>query len=233
MNSLLLANKIVNKLLKANLKLSFSQCGEDIILLFLINSLNIQDVKYLDIGTNDPRDMNNTYLLYLKGYQGVCVEPDPSFHRKIRRCRPMDTLIQAGVALENTDKADFYVMDDSVLNTFSLEEAQKMVIEHQRKIIKKISVPLVSVNDIIASHFSAHTLILSLDVEGLDYQILASINYKQQRPGLICVETVEFSNNLSGKKDGRIAELLISLDYVLYADTHINSIFIDKHLLPQ
>ncbi|TSJ35973.1 FkbM family methyltransferase [Mucilaginibacter corticis] len=234
MNPLLLANKVWNKLFKTNLNLSFSQCGEDIILLFLINSLGLKGVKYLDIGTNDPREMNNTYLLYLKGHQGVCVEPDPAFHRKISRCRPKDMLIKAGVALTNQDNADFFLMDDPVLNTFSLAEAENMVDKHHRKIRKKISVQLVAINEILETHFTFETpLVISLDVEGLDFQILESIDYSRYRPGIICVETVEFSNNLSGKKDVAIAEFLNRRDYLLYADTHINSIFIDKYLLPK
>jgi FkbM family methyltransferase len=233
MNIILLANRFFNKLVKANLKLSFSQCGEDIILLFLVQSLGLRNVKYLDIGTNDPRDMNNTYLLYLKGYAGVCVEPDPYFHDKIRSCRPKDTLIRAGVALQNEGHAEFYIMDDSVLNTFSIAEAERMVATYGRKIRRTISVPLVAVNEIIGTHFPDDThLILSLDVEGLDFQILGSIDFGRLRPSIICVETVAFSNDLSGKKDRGIADFLTGLGYVLYADTHINSIFVDQNFLP-
>lgn len=232
MNPLLFASKLYNKITKKNLKLSFSQCGEDIILLFLIRSLKLNRVQFFDIGTNDPRDMNNTYLLYMNNYRGVCVEPDPFFHKLIKKHRAGDILIPAGVSTENKGNADFYLMDDSVLNTFSLEEAEKLVKGHQRKIKKKIQVPLMSVNEIFENHYDKERhVILSLDVEGYDFPILKSINFSQYRPCIICVETIEFSKNLTGKKEQNIVELLTRNDYFLYADTYINSIFVDRNLI--
>lgn len=232
MNPLLFANKVYNKINKTNLKLSFAQCGEDSILLFLINSLKLKDVQYLDIGTNDPRDMNNTYLLYLNNYRGICIEPDPYFHKMIKKYRPEDVLIPAGVSLEDKETADFYIMDDSVLNTFSLAEAQNLVKYHQRKIQKNISVPLISINEIFKKYYIKNNhLIVSLDVEGLDYSILQSIDFSLYRPSIICVETLEYSKDLSGKKDKNIHSLLSNHNYFLYADTHINSIFLDSGLI--
>ena len=232
MKLLIFLNKVYNKLSKTNVKLSFSQCGEDAILLYLIHSLHLKSVQYFDIGTNDPRKMNNTYLMYLYNYRGVCVEPDPAFHREIRRRRPSDILIRAGVSIENIRTADFYIMDDSILNTFSRSEAEKMVREHGRQIKEKISVPLVSINEIFEHHYEKDKqLIISLDAEGLDLPILQSLDFSKYRPAIICVETVAYSENLSGEKDRDIAKLLRGHRYSLYADTHINSIFLDNNLI--
>jgi FkbM family methyltransferase len=227
MNLLLTANRIYNRLFKANLKLTFSQCGEDVIILFLVNSLKKKNIQYFDIGTNDPRNINNTYLLYLNGYRGVCVEPNPHFHKKIEKLRPGDTLIKGGLALNAETSADFYLMDDSVLNTFSREEAEKMQQDHKRKIMGVIKAPLFTINDIFKeNHVPGHEIILSIDVEGLDFDILKSIDFTTWMPGVICIETVEFSTDLTGEKRTEIFDFLYSKNYRLYADTYINSIFI-------
>ncbi|MBC7913695.1 MAG: FkbM family methyltransferase [Pyrinomonadaceae bacterium] len=232
MNALLFITKVYNKFLGINLKLSFSQCGEDSIIMFLITSLGLKKIQYFDIGTNNPRNMNNTYLMYLNGYKGVCVEPDPFFHNQIKKYRPKDTLIPAGISSENSESAKFYIMDDSVLNTFSKSEAENMVNFHQRKIKKTICVPLISINEILETyHLKDHHTIVSIDVEGLDFIILKSLNFSKYRPSIICVETLEYSKDLTGKKNEDIISLLSSHNYSLYADTHINSIFVNMSII--
>ncbi|OOQ58081.1 FkbM family methyltransferase [Mucilaginibacter pedocola] len=231
MNLLLVAQKIYRRLTTSSFKPSFSQCGEDCIMMFLIHSLKLKDVQYFDIGTNHPCNMNNTYLLYMNNFRGVCLEPDPALHAEIKKRRPGDILIPRGVAVESQTAADFFIMDDSVLNTFSETEANRMVVEHKRIILKKVRVPLISVNELFAQYFDHNKpVIVSLDVEGLDHSILQSIDFEKYKPGIICVETVSYSSNLSGAKDTGISNLLSQNGYTLYADTHINSIFVHNSL---
>jgi FkbM family methyltransferase len=232
MHPLLFANKVYNKLKRGNLKLSFSQCGEDLIIMFLVSSLKLKQVQYFDIGTNHPQNMNNTYLLYLNNFRGICIEPDESFHKKIKKYRPNDVLIKAGISIENKTNADFFLMDDPLLNTFSQEEAENMVKNHNRKITKKITVPLISINDIFNQYYlKGSHVIVSIDAEGLDVAILNSLDFSLYRPAIICVETVAYAETLSQKKDTRINDLLGGHNYSLYADTHINGIFIDNNLV--
>lgn len=227
MSGLLLANKIYNRLFKSNVKPTFSQCGEDVLMQFLIQSLAKKNIQYFDIGTNDPRSSNNTYLLYLKGYRGICVEPNPYFHKKIRNFRPGDVLIKGGLALHEAAEADFYLMDDSVLNTFSFEEVEKMQLMYNRTLKGVIKVPLFTINDIFKKHHRpGFDILLSVDVEGMDFDIIRSIDFSNYAPVVICIETAEFSNNLDGKKRTEIFDFLYSKNYRLYADTYINSIFL-------
>lgn len=43
-------------------KISYSQCGEDLVVDFLL--AGEKNIFYVDIGVNDPRKINNTYKLY-------------------------------------------------------------------------------------------------------------------------------------------------------------------------
>lgn len=43
---------------------SYSQCGEDLLILCALKTLKIAKPTYLDIGTNHPIFKNNTYLFY-------------------------------------------------------------------------------------------------------------------------------------------------------------------------
>jgi cephalosporin hydroxylase len=67
-----------------------------------------------------------------------------------------------------------------------------------------------------------------VDVEGLDYQIITAINLKKYRPKVVCVESAEYEDNNALNKSQKIANYLYKHGYFLYADTFINSIFVDE-----
>ncbi len=78
------------------------------------------------------------------------------------------------------------------------------------------------------AHFSPHPNLISLDVEGLEMPILRSIDFKQFRPEVFCVETLDFD---TGDKETRSKEPALFLEekgYFIYADTWINTIFCRK-----
>jgi hypothetical protein len=69
--------------------------------------------------------------------------------------------------------------------------------------------------------------LVSLDVEGLDLDILRSIDFSRYRPHVFCVETVSYAErDGSGVKNAPIHELMLQSGYKLYADTYINSIYV-------
>ena len=64
---------------------SFSQCGEDLVVAFMLGYLRMdRHVTYLDVGVNDPVQFSNTYYFYRKGHHGVLVEPNGSLCRRLR-----------------------------------------------------------------------------------------------------------------------------------------------------
>ncbi len=126
----LFIEKIIRKIYSGYLypysKLSYSQNGEDIIIKDLFAKIGIQKPDYLDIGANEPFYISNTYLFYSKGSKGVCIEPNPSLHKKFKRKRNRDICINAGIAFDEQLEADFYMFSEKAngLGTFSKEEAE-------------------------------------------------------------------------------------------------------------
>src|SRR6476646_5733206 len=232
---------------------TFSQCGEDRILAFLFRQLGIPTPRYLDVGTWHPCTGNNTYLFYRAGARGVCVEPNPDLVPLIREKRPRDEVLNVGVSAEESGPCRYYLFDDCQFNTFDAEEAAARARSCRQPILKEISVPVVSLESIIADYFPDGLELLSLDTEGLDLALLKSLNYNKHRPLAICVETVGFSEAVSKPKgsmitsnpapDGSetvglskalsmpksevISALLTSHGYAPYADTFVNTIYID------
>lgn len=209
-----------------NFKISYSQCGEDLILRQLLVVLGIPKVSYLDIGAHHPTYLSNTYLFYENGGNGVCVEPDPSLFAAFSKKRPRDTHLNCGVGIV-PGEADFFVMSTSTLNTFSKEEAERYQSYGQQRIMKTIRIKLGTINEIIRHHFEKSPNLVSLDVEGLDYVILQDFDFKKYRPEVFCLETLSYTEDKSERKLTEIIDLMHANGYLTYADTYINTIFVD------
>ena len=69
---------------------------------------------------------------------------------------------------------------------------------------------------------------LSLDIEGLDLEVLKSLDFEKYPIPVICVETCTYSENHIRPKDKTILEFVMSKGYEVYADTYINTIFVNK-----
>ena len=167
--------------------------------------------------------MNNTYLFYKRGCKGVCVEPNPILCKKIRKKRKRDVCIQAGLLGSDETEMRFFIMSEDTLSTFSEHHAESF----QRcgyKLVRTIRVPIVNINTIIQQYFSDRPDFISLDVEGCEVEIAKSIDC---RPPLWCVETVDFETIA---KENEIIEYFTSNGYMIFADTYLNTIFIDRQV---
>ena len=207
-------------------QISYSQCGEDLLVLFALDMLfGVRPKNYLDVGANHPFHLSNTALLYSKGGRGILVEPDPRLARQLRSKRPRDSIVQKGVHFSGDNKADFFMMDSPTLNTFSREEMQRYVSMGHR-LIRTAPVELIAINTLL--EMAGPLDFMNLDIEGLDRAILEAIDWDVHRPACICVETLAYEMHDEPKKRSDIVEFMLARGYFLFADTFINSIFIDR-----
>ena len=207
-------------------KVSYAQSGEDIIADYFFQNIGIRKPSYIDIGANHPFKGSNTYLFYLRGGKGICVEPDISLIETFKKKRPNDLILNMGVSVEKASEADFYHFDGHyrAWNTFSLADAENKQKESGIP-FSVCAVRLETVNDIIKLYQPGHINFLSIDVEGWDLQILKSIDFSILKPELICVESINFSlNNILGKNSEMISYMQTK-GYTVYADTNLNTLF--------
>jgi FkbM family methyltransferase len=218
-----------NKLKEINKKVSYSQCGEDLIIDFIFTTLKIESPTYLDLGAHHPYYLSNTAFFYLKNSFGVSVEPDPDLFKLIKNERPNEISLNVGVGIEGSEVADFYIMNIPTLNTFSKSEAERYASYPGKSIKEVIMLPLLTVNQIIQSNFKGKAPnFVSLDVEGMDFEIVNSFEFDKYRPEVFCIETLTYTEDNTESKLNNIIEYMLNKDYFLYADTYINSIFVDK-----
>lgn len=207
-------------------KVSYSQCGEDIVITFVLELLQgKRPMRYVDFGANHPFHLSNTALFYKAGGEGVLVEPDPYFAKLLRSRRPRDSVMECGVHFSGESQAEFYVIDPPTLNTFSHQEMSRYI-GMGHKLNKTIKVDLMGVNDILDQAMPLD--FMNIDVEGLDKTILEQVDWERFRPTCVCVETIGYETEDEPKKINDIIELMDKNDYFQYADTFINTIFIDR-----
>lgn len=216
----------------------YSQFGEDIILAHLFAQLDIKQPTYLDIGANEPRYISNTYYFYSRGSRGVLVEPNPYLFKKLKKFRPKDKVVNTGIGLNETKEADFYIFPNYAngLSTFSEKEArhwEQVGMKGLGKIAveKIIKMPLITVNSILETYFNEKAPnFISLDVEGLDLEILKSLDFNKYQPEAICVETLGYDDNQQTFKLQEIIDFMLTKNYNIYADTRVNTIFCLKDI---
>lgn len=218
-------------------KASFAQYGEDKILRYIFfHRLGIKQPNYLDIGTNHPVKYSNTYYFYLRGSKGVCVEPNPLFHSKIRSLRHRDTLVKAGIGIDGKEGELTYFSFPkkyNAWNTFSAEDANLRQ-EEGIKYVEKMSIPVYNINTIIDRYFPGNNVdILTIDVEGWDFDIIKTLDFNICKPKTIILETLRFGESPKAHKQTEITDFLINKDYVIYADTRVNTIYCHKDIIKQ
>lgn len=208
-------------------KNSYSQCGEDLIVEFILNEMGLKNITYLDVGAHHPYYLSNTALFYEKGFSGICVEPDPEQFKEIKKYRKRDSCKNVGIGIDHQSDANFYIMSTPTLNTFSEEEALRYA-QGSHKIIRVDKIPLITIEEIMVPLHGNIPNFISLDVEGMDYEILKSFDFSRFRPEVFCVETLTYTEDNSEKKLNKIIDFMISNNYFVYADTYINTIFVDS-----
>jgi hypothetical protein len=70
--------------------------------------------------------------------------------------------------------------------------------------------------------------LLTLDVEGLEREVLAPLAGRPELPRVMVVETAEYSPVGAGAKRQDLVDFVLALGYVLYADTNLNTVFVRR-----
>ena len=207
--------------------MTFSQHGEDLVVMNIFNYLGIKKPSYIDIGANHPYNSSNTALMYRLGSRGINIEPNPDLIETFYSERPDDVNLPVGVS-DKEGTLDFYMFDNTVafMNTFSLDAANdftKRFPEYEIKRVKKI--PVTTIPEIIGRHRNGeYPDYMSIDVEGLDFEVLSVCDFTKVMPLVITVEI--------NKEDAsvKINHLLNAKNYVPYCRTGVNITYVHKEV---
>lgn len=207
-------------------RVSFAQNGEDLMVWSLFQRLGIARPRYLDIGAHHPYRLSNTALFYYLGSRGLNIEADPQLHAAFVKHRPQDINLNIGIAVR-AGTMTFFRMDDRSLSTFSAEEAQRLTREHHMPIREEITVPVITIRQLLEEQRFRPDY-LTIDVEGKDLEILRTYDFQKHRPAVICAETISF---IDQRKNHELISFVLGQGYQVYADSQINTLFVDASLM--
>jgi hypothetical protein len=167
----------------------YSQNGEDCI---LEKYLKEKKGFYLDIGSGDPVRGSNTFFLYKKGWSGILIDPLTRniFSSKILRRR--DKIIQGIVGVAN-EKSYFFEMYPYEYSTTNIDIVNDLVVRRKGRLVKKIILDCFSVSELNLSINLDQPSLLSVDCEGLDLEVLKTIDFKISNFRVVCVEDFDFN----------------------------------------
>ncbi len=234
-------NKIVGDLLKWILRsrgmyttdefsnVSYSQFGEDIIIEKFF--LDKPDGFYVDVGAFHPKNYSNTYLLYLKGWKGINIDATPGSMEAFKTIRPKDCNLEIPIGVKK-QTLTYYMFEEPAFNGFYLDPKHAAFKEGESKIPSRLlttkDITAIPLREILDQYVPKNKQIdlLSVDVEGMDYEVLQSNDWKRYKPSVIVVEDLTFSPENPQKS--KIFTFLKDKQYILHTYTHPSLIFIRK-----
>ena len=143
---------------------------------------------YVDVGGGHPVADNVSYHFYLKGWNGVVVEPQERLAKIYTNIRPRDFVVsdlvgsQAGVI-------DFHQVDRLHGFSTTIESNAKNASNFGVKYISTKK-RVVTLSSILEKLDSKQIDFLKIDVEGAEYSVISGLDLSRFRPRVVCVEAV-------------------------------------------
>ncbi|WP_310430228.1 FkbM family methyltransferase [Chamaesiphon sp. VAR_48_metabat_135_sub] len=202
------------------MKYSFSQFGEDVVISKYLDNLDPQDGIYLDVGSFNPITFSNTLLLHKRGWQGINIDIDPDKIDEFIESRPSDFNVVAAVS-DKVEKLKFACYPSRATNQlFPLESTEHLSILGQEP-TKVVILETTRLDKILeSSPFSDKSIhYMNIDCEGHDFNVLISFDIERYYPKVISIEA------WTDEDLGKIENYLLPKGYKLSAYVHPTQIF--------
>lgn len=212
------------RLISGHIYHSYSQCGEDVIVDKLLG--HKKSGFYVDVGAYDPSRFSNTKRFYLKGWQGINIEPDPQNFKKFVSFRKRDINLNVGIGSREATLIFFKFFPDTS-STFSKEEASKNK-KQGFKLLKEMKIKVFPLASVLGKYCKNRSIdFITIDTEGYDLEVLKGNDWLKFRPTVLCIETSENIQNHRNSKYHEILGFLDAVGYKKYLDNGTNSIYIN------
>jgi FkbM family methyltransferase len=202
---------------------SYSQEGEDMILRRIFEGQT--QGFYVDVGAHHPRRFSNTYFYYRQGWSGINLDAMPGSMRLFTRIRPRDVNLEYAVG-RSEGEAKYFVFNDPALNSFD----ENLSFERNTgpyRIVQELKIPVRTLKRILEEHLPSGKGIdfLTVDVEGMDLDVLQSNDWGRFRPRYVLVECLHL--DLTQPAQDPVFVFLQRNEYCLIAKTVNTAVFQD------
>jgi FkbM family methyltransferase len=167
--------------------ISYAQRYEDVYLLRVFGEQ--AGGFYIDIGAGHPVYDNVSFAFYLRGWNGITVEPNPWLMQLSEAVRPRDSRIQSLVG-EKAGEATYYLVEDfHGLSTMVEGHARKAHSEFGKN-SQAMTVPVTTLRALCEQHAPASIDFLKIDVEGAERDVLLGADWRRFRPKIVVLEAL-------------------------------------------
>jgi FkbM family methyltransferase len=147
----------------------------------------------------------------------------PGSMKLFKKIRPKDINLELGVA-QVPEVINYYMFNEPALNGFSKELTEERINKSNSYWVSGvIEVDVFPLSDILSTHLGEREIdFLSVDVEGLDLEVLKSNNWSKYRPKYVLAEIL--NSSLHELENDSITQFMKECGYVLYAK-QVNTVF--------
>lgn len=217
--------KIIKAVYKAyispiKVKYSHSQFAEDLLINLSLQGV-LSEKFYVDVGCHSPRRGSNTYTFYKKGWKGILIDLEDDKVLACKLARPNDIVVKAAVS----DKDCIVnIYSPSKFSTNTTIDIDALEDKSGYQVIDTIKTRTLS--SILDEHNCPSRFgFLSIDVEGVDFKVLRSLNFEKYQPEVICIETLESHKGINALLDGDIHKYLLNQSYELKSWAGLSAIY--------
>ena len=205
---------------------SWSQSGEDRVLCKLLKN---EVGFFIDVGAHHPQRFSNTFLFYKRGWRGINIDPMPGSMSLFNKVRPRDINLEVGIG-ERQGKLDYFLFNEPALNGLSKDLSLKRnEADTAYRIKSVIKVDVLPLQQVLDNYLPAGQVIdfMSIDAEGLDFQVLKSNDWSKYRPKYVLVEILGFSLHDIDRSD--IVQFMRNIGYLICTKCR-NTVFFEESL---
>jgi FkbM family methyltransferase len=142
------------------------------------------DGFFVEVGANDPQNSSQTWFLESKGWRGLLVEPLSRFYEALRAARPRSQVFQVACgAPGHPPTAELFVGENSEHSSL-----RQNAVDADTRYVQKETVRVLTLDEVIEEAGSPRLDFVSIDVEGLQLEVLRGFDLARHRPRLLFVE---------------------------------------------
>lgn len=217
-------HSLKNEFIRADLKKYkytqfHSQFGED---RYIAENINLpKEGTFIDVGAGHPTFLSNTYFFEKNGWNGVCIDADPTQAELLRRDRKQ--VEEVAISAEEGELEFSLAATPEYSSTFHEKDYKGLV-----KIPFKdtVRVPTLRLETVLEKYHIDKIDILDIDVEGTELEVWKTFEYQKHQPKVVIIEYYTYGLKSNSDNSKKIKDFFADLPYRLVHTTCTNLIFL-------